>query len=128
MLNLGKVYTKVNNVLTGLLGKYTSIRFIGKDEDNDNENYYLTPPITKGFYYRPTKLPEVGQIVDLLRIVPQDESVEEAIKYCTAIELKEPNGNFLRFSINSTKQPTPPSYQWILDIKPNHTDQSVITD
>ncbi len=129
-LNLSTVFGQVDTVLNELLSKYVSIQFIGFNQADDNKPYYLLDePITTGFYYKERKVPSLGQVVETLRLVPETDEIKTLLstKKIKMVELREADGNFMRFSLETLKEPHPPKFEWLYHIKPNRQEQTVIT-
>lgn len=125
-LDLSRVISKTDTILNGLLSKYKSVRFISFNEDDDNAPYYSSSVITKGFYYKEKRLPVTHQVIETLRIVPESGVTDDTIKEATMLELKDAVGNFVRFSFETYKEPHPPNNAWVLLIKPNAQEQTLI--
>ena len=126
-INLSSVFSTVDTILNDTLSKYQGLRLIGFDQTDENKPYYLTDVITKGFYYKTKKTPVTGEVVEKLRIVPQDEDFENALQKAVMLELVEDDGSFVRFSFDTEKAPCPPNYEWVFLITPNKQDNSLIT-
>lgn len=127
-LNLSSVFYEADTILNSILSKYVGLKFIGLDQDDENKPYYMNAEaITKGFYYKTKKLPVTGQVIELLKIVPIDEDTNDIIKEAVMLELTDEDDNFLRFSFQTEKEPKPPNFEWLLSIKPNKQERTVIT-
>jgi hypothetical protein len=128
-LNLSDVFFDVDGVLNDLLSKYTKLRFISYNQASSNTRQYLTNEITKGFYYKARRLPVTGEVVERLKFVPENSTIETIIKSgkVELIELKDDVGNFVRFRFNTYREPNPPNMEWWFDIVPNKQDTGVIT-
>lgn len=133
-INLSKAYSKIDGqVLNRLLGNYKKIRFIGVDQDNDNKRIYLTDEIEKGFYYkRKKKGYKAIETADIVKIVPENEDVGQAIADCVIVELKNSDDDFLRLSFSDVESgkhpPQPPSFEWVLFLVPNYQDKKPIAE
>src|SRR4051812_2634873 len=97
-LNLSSVFAEADTLLNSLLSKYVGLKFIGYDQQHENNPYYLLngATITKGFYYKTKKLPVTGEVVETLKIVPSDSTVNDilASKKLKYLELIDAGNNF----------------------------------
>ena len=125
-INLSSAFVGINNVLNENLSKFTTMRLIGMQQVN-NSRYYASGLISKGFYYKKARNPKTGQVLETIKIVPLDDNINDLIASCKMLELADGDGNFLRFAFETDKEPNPPSYQWVLIVKPNTEDVSPIT-
>lgn len=123
-LNVSKAFFNANSVLNKNLGKFDSLNIIGMD--SDNQLTYLVQGITKGFYYKKTSGGE-GEITETLNIVPENSTIEDALKEVTMFELVNLDGTFLRVTPKSKKPPERPSFQWSFGVKPNEQDKRIIS-
>lgn len=128
-LNLSSVFHKADTILNRTLSKYVGLKFIGLDQDDENRPYYLLDgdTVTTGFYFKTKRLPVTGQVVDTLKIVPNNEDENEALIEAVEIELLKEDNSFDRFSFRTYKEPHPPNYEWILLMEPNKQAQTTIT-
>lgn len=125
-LNLSNVYLQANTILNQNLGKFDSLNIIGSDQSQGNKLYYLAQGITKGFYYAKVSGGQ-GEISELIRIVPENSTIEDALKQVFMFELVALDGSFERFTPKSKKVPSRPSFQWEFSLKPNDQDTRAIT-
>lgn len=125
-LNLSQAFFTANTILNQNLGKFDTMNIIGNDQTQGNKLVYLVQGITKGFYYKRVN-GEQGDIIETINIVPENSTVEEALKKGIIYELVSLDGTFTRFTIKSKKVPERPSFQWVLSVKPNEQDTRVIT-
>jgi hypothetical protein len=125
-LNVSKAFFKANSILNQNVGKFDSMNIIGNDQTQDNKLVYLVQGITKGFYYKRVSSGE-GDIRETINIVPENSTVEDALKKVIIIELVNLDGSFTRFTPKSKQIPERPSFQWVFSVKPNEQDTRVIT-
>lgn len=125
-LNVSKAFFSANTVLNQNLGKYDSMNIIGVDTTADNKLIYLAQNITKGFYYKEVSGGR-GEITETINIVPENSTVENALKSVVMFELVSLDGTFTRFESKSKKLPERPSFQWVFSVKPNELDKRAIT-
>lgn len=125
MLDLRNVFRTKNNVLRNLLSKYTGLRLIGADQDNNNRRFYLTEILVDGWYYVPLKNPDTGDITETLKIV-SGTAVDDAVASAVQYELLDNVGGFLRFKHTAKSPPKPPGFEWIIEVTPNAQDTRVI--
>jgi hypothetical protein len=123
-LNVSKAFYTANTVLNKNLGKFDSMNLIGTNQAGDL--IYLAQGITKGFYYKEPSGNE-GDITELIRIVPENSTIDNALKSVVMIELVSLDGTFTRFTPQSKKVPERPSFQWEFNVKPNEQDTRAIT-
>jgi len=128
-LNLQSTFYKADTILNKLLSKYVGLKLIGFNQSNENRPYYLLSGqvITKGFYYKTKKQPVTGQLIETLKIVPENPTISGALENVRMIELIEADSTFTRFSLETLKSPFPPTYEWIFKIAPNKQDRTLIT-
>jgi hypothetical protein len=122
-LNVSKAFFKANSVLNQNLGKFDSLNIIGINQSGTQ--VYLVQGITKGFYYKEASGAE-GDTREILNIVPENSTVETALKNVALFELVNLDGTFIRFEPMSKKLPERPSFQWTFSIKPNREAKKVI--
>lgn len=129
-LNLSSVLFEADTILNSLLSKYVSLKFIGFNQADENKPYYLlsSNTVTSGFYFKAKRLPQTGEIIHTLRIVPETSEINDLLenKEVKLLELTEENGNFLRCGFKTLKEPTPPNYEWVLLVTPNKQERTVI--
>lgn len=125
-LNVSKAFFTANSVLNKNLGKFDSLNIIGKDQSQGNALTYLAQGIVKGFYYHNVSGGE-GDITETINIVPENSTVEDALKKVVIFELVNLDGTFTRFEVKSKKVPQRPSFQWVFSVHPNEQDTRVIT-
>jgi hypothetical protein len=123
-LNVSKAFYTANTVLNRNLGKFDSMNLIGSNQAG--ESFYLAQGITKGFYYKEVNGGQ-GEILEIIRVVPENNTIDTALKSTVIIELVSLDGTFTRFVVGSKKVPERPSFQWEFSVKPNEQDTRVIT-
>lgn len=123
-LNVSKAFYSANTILNQNLGKYDVMNIVGMDENN--ELTYLIQGITKGFYYKEVSGGQ-GEIRETINIVPENPTIDEALKQAVMFELVSLDGTKHRFTSKSKKVPERPSFQWVFTVKPNEQDTRVIT-
>lgn len=125
-LNLSKAFFNANSVLNRTVGKFDKLNIIGVDQSQGNKLTYLAQDISKGFYYKKTSGGE-GDITEILNIVPENSTIETALKDVVMFELVNLDGTFLRVTPKSKKPPERPSFQWSFNVKPNEQDTRIIS-
>lgn len=123
-LNVSRAFLTANTVLNQNLGKFDSINLIGSNQDGSL--YYLAQGITRGFYYKGVSGGQ-GEIIETIRIVPENSTIDNALKSVVMFELVGLDGTMTRFTPKSKKVPERPSFQWEFAVKPNEQDTRVIT-
>lgn len=124
-LNLSNTFNKANTILNDKVGKFDLLNLVGVDQTT-NSLVYLVQGITKGFYYRGTSGAQ-GEALEVLRIVPEDSTIETALQNCAIFELRNLDGSFVRYTAVAKKPPERPSFQWVFTLKPNMQDKRPIT-
>ena len=127
MLDLRNVYATKNNILKNLLSKYVGLRFIGVNQDFGNRPEYVTDVLTTGWYYSPETDASTGQTNETLKIVESNTTLRNVCLNSSMVELRDGNGDFLRFTIKARRPPKPPGVEWLFEIQPNPQDKRVIT-
>lgn len=127
VLNLKSVFKVKNDTLRKLLDSYVGLKFIGRNQNNNNKLYYLNDlALQEGWYYKPRKNPKTGDIEETLKIISSSE-IDTIIADTIMLELIKSDDSFTRFSIPSKKPPTPPAFEWVFIIHPNEADKKAIT-
>jgi hypothetical protein len=130
-LNLQSTFYKADTILNKLLSKYVGLKLIGFNQSDENKPYYLLSgqTISKGFYHKTRKIPITGETIETLRIVPENSTVNTALKpnVLRLVELQKEDGGFTRFSLQTLKSPSPPNYEWVFKLSPNGQDTTTIT-
>lgn len=117
----------VRTTLNNLLSKYTTLRVIDFYRSENNKPYYSTGLIREGFYYKAVKNPKTGEVLESLRVVPLDNTMNVVLSNAKMVELADDAGNFTRFKLKVERPPNPPSYEWVFTVTPNKEDIHPIT-
>jgi hypothetical protein len=123
-LNVSRAFLTANTILNQNLGKFDKMNLVGSNQNG--ELFYLVKDITRGFYYKGVSGGQ-GEIIETIRIVPENSTIDDALKNVVMIELVGLDGSMTRFTPKSKKVPERPSFQWEFAVKPNEQDTRVIT-
>lgn len=128
-INLQNVAKVKNNIIRELLNDYVELRLIGVDKTGTastrDRAYLLT--VTDNFSYK-SRANLQGQNDHYVYFVAETDEQHAAANDCSAVELVDADGNFLRFDFfpSSKKQPEPPLREWEFRLKPNRSDRGTI--
>jgi hypothetical protein len=89
--------------------------------DEDTNKFTVLYTVPNGWSHRPSKVSTVGQVTEAV-LISDTPLVAVAMKEASACDLYDAGGNRTRFYFAPPALPSPPDYQWIIDVNPNRND------